>query len=84
MDFIKYVIIDTADGDLVNYKDPYVKITSKETALKSVDGTRMIVKYLENKPTSIQAIESCSQEYTKEQIQTILQSAEWYVEPTTE
>lgn len=77
MDFKKYVIIPTEDIDLVNFKDQDVRITNRDTAITSVDGTKKIIKYYNN-PSSVAAIASRSQEYTREEILEILHTPEWF------
>lgn len=76
MDFMRFVIIPTADIDQVNFADSDIRITNRDTAPTSVDGTQKIVKYYNN-PPSIAAIASKSQEYTREEINEILQTPAW-------
>jgi len=51
--------------------------TSVDTVRKSVDGTKTFIKYIGDMPTSIEAIENKSQEYSHDEILDILTTEEW-------
>lgn len=75
LDHRHYVIIPYTELDKVDF-DQVVE-TSVDTVRKSVDGTKTFIKYINDMPTSIQAINNKSQEYSHEQILEILHTAEW-------
>jgi di/tripeptidase len=73
----KYVIIP-ADSDTMNSINfSEVMETSKDTCRYSVDGTKTFVKYAGEMPASVAAVTGKSQEYTHDEILTILQTEEW-------
>lgn len=71
----KYVILPASEIEKVDFDE--VMETSAETCRYSTDQTKTFVKYEDNAPPSVAAITSKSQEYTYEEIVTILGSAEW-------
>lgn len=78
---MNYVIVPTSEIDSVDFAK--TKNTNKDTCATSRDGTQKIVKYLGDQPPSIGAIAGVSQEYTAQEIRSIMNSAEWYVDPIT-
>lgn len=78
---MNFVIIATTDIDSVDFTQ--TKNTNKDTCATSRDGTQKIVKYLGDQPPSISAIAGVSQEYTAQEIRSIMNSEEWYVDPIT-
>lgn len=71
----KYVIIPTTELGNVNFQE--VLQTSAETCRYSVDETKFLVKYFGLQPPSILALVEKSQEYTHEEILSILSTPEW-------
>ena len=71
----KYVIIPTAEINNVNFTE--VLETSAETCRYSVDGSKTFVKYEGAMPASVQGITGKSQEYSHDEILSILLTAEW-------
>lgn len=70
-----YVIIESSDVPLVDFNE--VMETSAATLRYSVDGTKTFVKYEGPMPASIEACSSKSQEYSHDEILTILAGPEW-------
>lgn len=81
MDFRRWVVIPVEDLDQVNYRDPYVITSNCRTVIKNIAGTEAIVSYYDPQPKCIQDIETKSQEYNRQEIETLLASEAWYVEP---
>ena len=81
MDFRRWITIDTADADSVNWRDPYMITKNAATAQKSVDETKMLISYNEVKPNSIKNIASAGDELNRTAMQALMESADWYVEP---
>jgi len=81
MDFRRWITIDTADADSVNWRDPYMITNNKRVAQTSVDGTKMLISYNEVKPNSFNSIASASAEMNRTEMQALMQTADWYVEP---
>lgn len=71
----KYVIIPTAEIGSVDFAE--VMETSAETCRYSVDETQTFVKYEGAIPASVAAITGISQEYSHEEILTILSGLDW-------
>ena len=84
MDFRKWVTIDTADCDSVNWRDPYMITTNAATARTSIDGTKTLVSYNETVPNSVNNISSKSDEMDRTAVETLLASADWYIEEDLE
>lgn len=72
----KYVIFDCSEIYKIQFNQ--VLETSVDTLKKSIDGTKTFVKYEGEMPSSIVSINSKSQEYTQEEIISILNTSEWY------
>lgn len=66
-----YVIIDSPEVDSIDFDQ--VAETSADTLRYSLDGTKTFVKYEGDQPSFL----SGKQEYTHEEILTILSGAEW-------
>jgi len=66
-----YVIIDASEVSSVDFNQ--VAETSADTLRYSLDGTKTFVKYEGTQPSFL----SGKQEYTHEEILTILSGAEW-------
>lgn len=77
----KYVIIPTSEINNVDFTR--VLETAPNTCRYSVDGTKTFIKYDGNQPSSVSNIVGKSQEYTHEEILTILATEEW-TSPTQE
>lgn len=71
----RYVVIFYSEIDQIDFSQ--VLETSAETVRRSVDGTLTFVKYKGEMPASVAAIENKSQEYTHDEILTILTGPEW-------
>lgn len=71
----RFVILPAVEIDNVDFDQ--VLETSANTCRYSVDGTKTFVKYEGSIPVSVNAIPSKSQEYTYDEILTILGTAEW-------
>jgi hypothetical protein len=80
MDFRRWVTIDTADCDKVNWRDPYMITKNARTAQKSLDGTKTLVSYNELEPNSLKSIASKSAEMDRSAVEALFASTEWYVE----
>ena len=80
MDFRKWIVIDTADCDAVNWRDPYMVTTNARTAMKSVDGSKTLVSYNEVMPNSLNAIASKGAVLDRAAIEALLATPEWFVE----
>jgi len=74
----RYVIINVDELHMVDFSE--VLQTSAETSIKSLDGTKTIIKYEGPQPISVVGIPSRSREYSHEEILQILSSAEWSME----
>jgi hypothetical protein len=71
----RYVIIPVSEINNVNFAE--VLETAPETCRYSVDGTKTFVKYDGAQPSSIAHLTAKSQEYTHEEILTMLSTEEW-------
>lgn len=71
----KYIIFDYSEIHKINFNEVYE--TSQDTLRKSIDGMKTFIKYDDTIPNSIQLIENKSQEYTYQEIITILSTNEW-------
>lgn len=81
MDFRRWIVIDTADCDSVNWRDPYMITNNAQSATKSIDGTKTLISYNEVLPNSLNAIASKGTEMNRTSVEALLASAEWYIEP---
>ena len=79
MNFRKWIVIDTADCDNVNWRDPYIITKNSRDARKSVDGTKTLISYNELMPNSLNAIASKGAELDRSAVETLLASEDWYV-----
>jgi len=74
-----YIIIDASDLGDVNFDE--VMETSADTARTSLDGTRVVLKFISQQgqeyPPSIQQINSKSARMTWEETIELMNSAEW-------
>jgi hypothetical protein len=71
----KYVIIPTSEINNVNFSE--VLETAPGTCRYSVDSSKTFVKYDGTQPPSVATISSKSQEYSHEEILSILSTEEW-------
>lgn len=71
----KYVIVPTSEIGNIDFSE--VLETASETCRYSVDGSKTFVKYEGAQPQSVVNIVDKSQEYTHEEILTILSGPEW-------
>jgi DNA polymerase III alpha subunit (gram-positive type) len=70
-----YVIFDVTELNLIDFNE--VLETSADTVRKSIDDTKTFVKYEGTMPDSVAALTSKSQEYTHDEILSILSTSEW-------
>jgi len=78
--FRKWIVIDTADADSVNWHDPYMITNNASTARKSIDETKMLISHNELLPNSITSIASKGSELDRTAMETLLASDDWRVE----
>jgi hypothetical protein len=71
----KYVIIPATEINNINFSE--VLETAPGTCRYSVDSTKTFIKYDGEQPQSVAAISSKSQEYSHEEILTMLSTEEW-------
>ena len=71
----EFMIFNTSELNKINFNE--VLETSEETVRKSVDETKTFVKYDMPMPSSVSSLTSKSQEYTYNEILTILATPEW-------
>jgi hypothetical protein len=71
----KYVIIPATEINNINFSE--VLETAPGTCRYSADSAKTFVKYEGTQPPSVAAILSKSQEYSHEEILTILSTEEW-------
>ena len=79
MDFRRWITIDAADADSVNWRDPYM-ITNKGTARTSIDGTKMLISYNEVMPNSLGSIASLGDAMDRTAMEALMATTDWYVE----
>ena len=72
-----YIIIMSADLIKVDFSE--VLQTSEESVRKSIDGTKAVLKYEGNMPSSIESLTDKQGPYTHEEILTILIGEDWVV-----
>jgi len=70
-----YVIFDLSEVDTIDFSE--VMETSADTLRKNLANTQSFVKYEGDQPPSIVALTTRSQEYSHEEIITLLAGPEW-------
>jgi len=70
-----YVVFDLSEVDTIDFSE--VMETSAETLRKNLAETQSFVKYEGDMPASVTALTTKSQEYTHEEILTLLNGVEW-------
>ena len=71
----RFVIFNVTELNKINFNQVFE--TDADTVRKSVDETKTFVKYDIPQPTSVASLTSKSQEYTYDEILTILATPEW-------
>ena len=71
----RFVIFNVTELPLIDFNQVYE--TSADTVRKSVDETKTFVKFDLPEPSSVAALTTKSQEYTYDEILTILATPEW-------
>ena len=72
-----YVTLDVSELDSVNFDE--VLQTNANTCIRSLDGTKTLVKYEGDMPASVEALNSKTV-YTHEEILELLTTSEWQEE----
>ena len=77
---IKYITFDLSEIDKINFNE--LMTTSIET-MRFSNNNLGLIKFMGEIPTSVQSLETKSQEYTNSEILVLLQGEEWiiYSEP---
>ena len=70
-----YVIFDLTEVDTIDFSE--VMETSADTLRKNLANTQSFVKYEGDMPSSVAALTTKSQEYTHEEILTLLAGTDW-------
>lgn len=70
-----YVIFDLTEVGTIDFSE--VMETSADTLRKNLANTQSFVKYEGDQPPSVAALTTRSQEYTHEEILTLLAGADW-------
>ena len=70
-----YVVFDLTEVDTIDFSE--VMETSADTLRKNLAETQSFVKYEGDQPPSVAALTTKSQEYTHEEILTLLAGADW-------
>jgi len=70
-----YVVFDLTEVDTINFSE--VMETSADTLRKNLANTQSFVKYGGDMPSSVAALTTKSQEYTHEEILTLLAGTDW-------
>lgn len=70
-----YVVFDLTEVDTIDFSE--VMETSADTLRKNLAETQSFVKYEGDMPPSVVALTTKSQEYTHEEILTLLAGPEW-------
>ena len=70
-----YVVFDLSEIDTIDFSE--VMETSADTLRKNLVDTQSFVKYEGDQPPSVVALTTKSQEYTHEEILTLLAGPEW-------
>jgi hypothetical protein len=71
----RFVIFNVTELPQIDFNQ--VEETSIDTVRKSVDETKTFVKYTMPQPSSVAALTTKSQEYTYDEILSILATSEW-------
>jgi hypothetical protein len=71
----RFVIFNVTELSSIDFNQ--VEETSIDTVRKSVDETKTFVKYTMPQPSSVAALTSKSQEYTYDEMLSILATPEW-------
>jgi hypothetical protein len=71
----RFVIFEVTELGTIDFNQVYE--TSADTVRKSVDETKTFVKFDLPEPSSVAALTTKSQEYTYDEILTILATPEW-------
>jgi hypothetical protein len=71
----RFVIFNVTELNKINFNQVFE--TDADTVRKSVDETKTFVKYDMPMPSSVSSLTSKSQEYTYNEILTILSTPEW-------
>jgi hypothetical protein len=71
----RFVIFNVTELNKINFNQVFE--TDADTVRKSVDETKTFVKYDMPQPSSVASLTSKSQEYTYDEILTILSTPEW-------
>jgi hypothetical protein len=71
----KYIIFNISELNTINFEEVFE--TSKDTVLKSVDGTKTFVKWEGEMPTCIQNLTTKEGPYSHPEILQILDTNEW-------
>lgn len=74
-DNIKYIIFNTTELGSIDFTQVFEE--SADTVRLSLNGSKTFVKYEGSMPSSISSLTTKSQEYTHEEILTILDGNEW-------
>jgi len=72
----KYVIFDLSEADKINF-DEVLESGINTLRVSNTDNT--FVKYIGEIPTSIQSLETKSEEYNKQEILDILLTEDWLI-----
>ncbi len=70
-----YVVFDLSEVDTIDFSE--VMETSADTLRKNLADTQSFVKYEGDQPPSVVALTTRSQEYSHEEILTLLAGPEW-------
>ena len=70
-----YVVFDLTEVDTIDFSE--VMETSADTLRKNLAETQSFVKYESDMPASVTALTTRSQEYTHEDILTLLAGTDW-------
>ena len=70
-----YVVFDLTEVDTIDFSE--VMETSADTLRKNLAETQSFVKYEDAMPSSVTALTTRSQEYTHEEILTMLAGTDW-------
>jgi len=70
-----YVVFDFTEVDTIDFSE--VMETSADTLRKNLADTQSFVKYEGDMPASVAALTTKSQEYTHEEILTLLAGTDW-------
>ena len=76
----RFVIFNTSELSTIDFNQVFE--TSADTVRKSIDETQAFVKYEGTMPATVAALTTKSQEYTIEELKTILLTSHWSMDPT--